>query len=172
MARVYPGRYTARKEGPFVVFLIGMRVNRFWALRKWVPTAMAMGPMLRELYSHPEKGFLGTQISLAWRGVTLIQYWRSFEDLERFARAKDDPHFPAWQRFNRVIGGDGSVGIWHETYQVPAGGYECVYANMPSHGLAAASEHVPVSGSYHTARGRLGMEATADAASTDVHLPI
>jgi hypothetical protein len=53
------------------------------------------------------------------------------------------------------------VGIWHETYQVPAGGYECIYVNMPRSGLAAASEHIPVSGSYHTARERLGAAEAA-----------
>ncbi|MEH2092747.1 MULTISPECIES: DUF4188 domain-containing protein [unclassified Nostoc] len=45
----------------------------------------------------------------------LIQYWRSFEDLERFARNLADAHLKAWQRFNQAIGADGSVGIWHET---------------------------------------------------------
>ncbi|MEH2140213.1 monooxygenase family protein [Nostoc sp.] len=28
----------------------------------------------------------------------LIQYWRSFEDLERFARNSADAHLKAWQR--------------------------------------------------------------------------
>ncbi len=35
MNKVKPGRYTANIEGPFVVFMIGMRVNRFFAFRKW-----------------------------------------------------------------------------------------------------------------------------------------
>lgn len=30
MSEVIPGRYTAHIEGPFVVFIIGMRVNRFF----------------------------------------------------------------------------------------------------------------------------------------------
>ncbi|HKD77626.1 MAG TPA: DUF4188 domain-containing protein, partial [Ktedonobacterales bacterium] len=123
MAKVFPGRYTAQIEGPFVVFLIGMRVNRLWAIHKWLPTAMAMGPMLKTLYQHPEKGFLGAQTYLNWRGVTTVQFWRSFEDLERFARSKDDPHLGAWRRFNRAVGADGSVGIWHETYLVQPGQY-------------------------------------------------
>lgn len=156
MAKVYPGRYTAVVDGPYVVFIIGMRVNRWWALRKWVPTAMAMGPMLQTLYTYPQKGFLGAQTFLYGRGVALVQYWRSFEDLERFARSKDDPHLKAWQRFNKVIGGDGSVGIFHETYQVQAGASESVYANMPVFGLASAFTHAPASGHRTTARGRLG----------------
>jgi len=34
MAKVFAGRYSATIKGPFVVFLIGMRVNKIWALHK------------------------------------------------------------------------------------------------------------------------------------------
>jgi hypothetical protein len=159
MAHVIPGRFTARRDEPFVVFMIGMRVNRFFALRKWITTAMAMGPMLRTLYQHPEKGFLGAQTLLTWRGVVVMQYWNSFEELETFARDRDDPHLASWRRFNKRIGSDGSVGIWHESYLVPAGSYECVYNNMPVTGLAAATEHIPAVGRLETARRRLGGES-------------
>jgi hypothetical protein len=154
----FPGRYTAKIEGSFVVFMIGMRINHFWQVWKWLPTAAAMGPMLSTLYQHPEKGFLGGQLFLSLRGPALIQYWRSFEDLEQFARGQDDPHLPAWKRFNRRIGADGSVGIWHETYLVPAGQYEALYGNMPAFGLGAAAEHLPATGRRETARRRLGGE--------------
>lgn len=166
VARVIPGRFTAATDEPFVVFLIGMRVNRFFAFRKWIPTAMAMGPMLSTLYQHPEKGFLGARTLLSWRGVTTIQYWRSFEDLERFARGQDEPHMKAWQRFNRAVGfKDGSVGIWHESYLVEPGHYEAVYGNMPVFGLAAVTRHVPATGRRETARRRL--EATASETATE-----
>ncbi len=124
MAQVVKGRFAARMDGPFVVFMIGMRVNRPLALRKWLPTFRALGPMLRELYKHPEKGFLGAEFLFYWPGVAALQYWRSFEDLERFARNPDDPHLPAWQRFNRAVKSDGSVGIWHESYLVFCALYE------------------------------------------------
>jgi hypothetical protein len=118
-----------------------------------------MGPMLRALYQHPEKGFLGGEAFLYWRGVALVQYWRSFEDLERFARSPEEPHLSAWRLFNRSIGADGSVGIWHETYLVEPGKYEAVYGNMPRFGLAAATNHVPAVGRRETARRRLGGES-------------
>ena len=51
MPTLHPGRFTTRIEGPFVVFLIGFRVNRLFAINKWLPTAKAMGPMLAELYA-------------------------------------------------------------------------------------------------------------------------
>jgi hypothetical protein len=159
MAHVFSGRYTAHIDEPFVVFLIGMRINKFLAVRRWIPTAQAMGPMLRTLYQHPEKGFLGGEAFLYWRGVALVQYWRSFEDLERFARSPEEPHLSAWRLFNRSIGADGSVGIWHETYLVEPGKYEAVYGNMPRFGLAAATNHVPAVGRRETARRRLGGES-------------
>jgi len=158
MAKVMPGRYTAQTDEPFVVFLIGMRINRFFAFWKWIPTALAMGPMLQTLFRHPEKGFLGGETIFYWRGVGLIQYWRSFEDLEKFARNREDPHLRAWQRFNKAIGSDGSVGVWHETYLVEPGRYEAVYGNMPVFGLASATRHVPAVGRRETARRRLGGE--------------
>ncbi len=158
MAQVIPGRFTARRDEPFVVFLIGMRINRPLAVGKWLPTARAMMPMLRELYRHPEKGFLGGEFFFYGRGPALVQYWRSFEDLERFARDPEDPHMPAWQRFNREARKGGAVGIWHETYLVEPGGYEAIYANMPEFGLAKATERVPAVGGRETARRRLMRE--------------
>ncbi|CAA9410753.1 MAG: hypothetical protein AVDCRST_MAG78-390 [uncultured Rubrobacteraceae bacterium] len=155
MTQVMAGRFTARMDQPFVVFIIGMRINNFLAFRKWIPTIRAMGPMLRELYRHPEKGFLGGEFFLYRRGPALVQYWRSFEDLERFARNPEDPHLPAWRRFNRTVGSDGSVGIWHETFMIEPGNYEAIYSNMPPFGLAKATQHVPAVGRRETARRRL-----------------
>ena len=155
MPPTYPGRFTADTDEPFVVFLIGMRINNFLALHKWVPTAQAMGPMLRSLYGDPDSGFLGGETILYRRGIGLIQYWRSAEDLERFARSPTEPHLKAWQRFNTAVGKDGSVGIWHETYQVAAGAYEAIYANMPRFGLGAVMPHVPVGKRGETAQERL-----------------
>ncbi|MDZ8067945.1 MAG: DUF4188 domain-containing protein [Nostoc sp. DedQUE08] len=156
MAQVIPGRFTAEIDKPFVVFLIGMRINKLFAFSKWIPTARAMSLMLQSLNQNPEKGFLGGETFVYWRGVGLIQYWRSFEDLERFARNPADAHLKAWQRFNQAIGADGSVGIWHETYLIEPGRYEAVYGNMPVFGLAAATKHVPAMGRKETARRRLG----------------
>ncbi len=156
MSPVLPGRFTAQIEEPFVVFSIGMRINKLLAFGKWMPAARAMGTMLTDLYTHPEKGFLGGQSYLFWRGTMMVQYWRSFEDLERFARHPSEPHLAAWKTFNQSVGADGSVGIFHETYMVEPGKYEAVYGNMPVFGLAAATKHVPAVGRRETARRRLG----------------
>lgn len=39
---VIPDRLTANFEDGFVLFLIGMRINRPWKIHKWLPVAMAM----------------------------------------------------------------------------------------------------------------------------------
>ena len=155
MNPIFNGRYTAQTDRPFVVFLIGMRFNRIWAVHKWWPVFSAMVPMIITLERNPEKGYLGGMTLIGLRGPLLIQYWRSFDGLERFARDPGDPHLSAWQRFNQAVGSGGSVGIWHETYQVDPGQFETMYGNMPRFGLARAVEHVPATGRRYSARGRL-----------------
>jgi hypothetical protein len=159
MAKINKQRLTADIEGDFVVFLIGMRVNKLWKIHKWLPVFTAMPKMLAELAKDPSSGFLGaTQALISPRMPVVIQYWRSFEHLERYARSKDAVHYPAWVQFNKRIGSGGDVGIWHETYSVPAGAYECVYNNMPAFGLGKASALVPASGYRTSAAGRMGRE--------------
>jgi hypothetical protein len=158
MATIHNQKMTAEIDGDFVVFLIGMRINKPWKLHKWLPVAMAMPRMLKELAANRDSGFLGYEQFL---GV-IVQYWRSFEDLERYARSRDAEHWPAWVAFYRKIGlASGDVGIWHETYKISAGQYECVYGAMPRFGLAKAGRHLPVSGARDSARGRIGGAAPA-----------
>ena len=88
-----------------------------------------------------------------------MQYWRSFEDLERYARSKDQEHLPAWKAFNRAMKGNRDVGIWHETYRIRPGAYETVYNNMPLFGLAKATQMVPAVGKWESAAGRLNVKA-------------
>jgi len=141
MTNPIPTQFTARIEGDFVVFLIGMRINKPWKLGLWWPVFSAMPKMVKELKAAgPASGFLGhTPIRL----MLIAQYWRSFEQLEAYARSKDALHWPAWVAFNRRIKNSrGDVGIWHETYRIRAGEYECVYSGMPPFGLSAAAELV------------------------------
>jgi hypothetical protein len=157
MSKVVPGRMSADLEGDFVVFLIGMRFNRPWHLRKMWFAFTAMPRMLRYLDRHPEQGLLGHMLTVGAGGPVVVQYWRSVEQLEAFARGGAAPHHPAWKNWNRLIGyRTDQVGIWHESYQVAAGAYECLYGNMPRFGLALAGEHVPASRKGETAAERRG----------------
>jgi len=162
MSSLLPGRYTANVSEPYVVFLIGMRVNQFWAMKKWWSVASAMRPMMKTLQKHPEKGLLASESFFRlWPLETcMVTYWRSFDDLIRFARSSDDPHLQPWQDFMKNVGGDGSVGIWHETYRVNPVQGECIYANMPAFGLGKAFESVPVSEKTRSATQRMGAIAS------------
>ena len=156
MAEIIAQRVTATMNEPFVVFLIGMRVNSPLKVRKWVPVFLAMPKMLRWLDQHPEAGLLNWHS--AWmKGPAIVQYWRSFEDLSRFARDDEEPHLPAWKQFNQAVRASGDVGIWHETYKVRAGEYESIYGNMPRIGLAAAGTHLPVGSTGQSAARRIGV---------------
>jgi hypothetical protein len=156
MTAIFPGRFTAQVDEPCVLFLIGLRVNKPLAIRKWLPVFNAMGPMLAELDKHPEKGLLHSRVWLSPPVIMLVQYWRSFELLEQFARNADDPHLAAWRHFNQAVSKSGVVGIFHETYRVEPGTVECVYSDMPIFGLPKATAHVPAVGSRETARRRMG----------------
>jgi hypothetical protein len=160
MAQVIPERMTAQIDGPFVVFLIGMRINKPWKPHKWWPVFMAMPRMIKELERRPESGFLGhTGVSM---GV-ITQYWRSFEHLEAYASSRDQSHWPAWVAFNRRLKNSrGDVGIWHETYLIQPGQYETVYSGMPPFGLGKASRLVPATGNREAARDRLRGDAPSD----------
>ena len=155
MESIIKDRVTARVESDeFAVFLIGMRVNKPWKVHKWLPVARAMGRMISELNNAEEMGLKHVE---SWGGRTsiMVQYWESFEALENYATSKSAAHLPAWGAFTKAVGSNGDVGIWHETYLVKPGTFECVYNNMPRFGLARAFETIPAVGAYARARSRM-----------------
>jgi hypothetical protein len=159
------GRITAAIEGEFVVLLIGMRVNRLRNIRRTWRLFGAMSRMIRELTTDPATGYLGGE---SWLGnpTIMVQYWRSFEHLERYARDRDRQHRPAWAAYNRILGSGAEVGVWHEAYRVRPGDFETVYNNMSPFGLARAGRSVPATGTRETAAGRLATYPRRD--PTDV----
>jgi hypothetical protein len=151
---IHAQRMSAHLNGDFVVFLIGMRINKPWLVHKWWPVAAAMPRMLAELRQQPERGLLHAEL---WFGRTVIgvQYWRSMEQLLAYAKDNQSRHLPAWAAFNKAVGTDGSVGIWHESYAVSSGAHESIYLNMPAFGLARAGELHPVGPRNSSAAQRL-----------------
>ncbi|MFF5441858.1 DUF4188 domain-containing protein [Streptomyces achromogenes] len=152
-------RTTADARGEVVVLLIGMRVNRFLAVRLWLPVMLGMFRMLRELGKDPARGLLSKVLLTASpRTYYVVQYWESKEKLYAYATAPDAFHHKAWTRLNRLERAGklrGQVGIWHETYVVPEGSYEAVYGDMPAFGLAAAHGQVPLERRGRYAKDRL-----------------
>ncbi|MEU3985652.1 DUF4188 domain-containing protein [Streptomyces sp. NPDC026672] len=127
------------------------------AFSSWLPAFMSMPRMLRELSQEKSSGLLGYKVLYgSLRDFYVVQYWSDKERLLAYAHQQDAQHRPAWTAFNRrARDGKGHVGIWHETFIVPAGSYESVYVDMPAYGLAAATGVVPVGRRGDTAAQRL-----------------
>jgi Domain of unknown function (DUF4188) len=141
-------RYTAAYPDDFVVFLIGMRINKLRRFTEWVPVMRAAFAMVKEAQALPDSPLLESRLVQSvsdWRTPLFIQYWRSFDELEAWAANRDLRHRPAQKEFFRRTAYNGNVGIFHETFCVSAGQYEAIYANMPPFGLASAGSYVPVS---------------------------
>jgi hypothetical protein len=158
MAQTAGRRMMAEIDGDFVVFLIGASPSKLHLVRSLIDLGgrRGMKHMLDYLVAHPEKGLLGYQMGLP----VIVQYWRSFEHLEAFARDAADPHLAVWRNYWRRVGQSDRTGIWHETYLVRAGEYEAVYGNMPPFGLGKAGRLVPMSDSS-SARGRMKTSAAS-----------
>jgi len=137
------GRQQAHPGKPFALFLIGMRVNDWLAVRHWWPVFVAMPRMQRELSRKPEAGMLWQRNFLSGRVVMTLQYWESMEKLFAYAHDRGGEHFPAWATFNRTVKDNPAVGIWHETYQLTPENCENIYRNMPAFGLGGAFGVVP-----------------------------
>ncbi len=154
MTHIFKERMTADVNDEFVVVLIGLRFNKPWKIHKWLPVFTAMPKMIYELNQNPDLGFISHE---AWLGRTtiMVQYWKSFEHLENYAKSKSSSHLPAWAEFNKKVGSNGDVGIWHETYITQKGKYECVYNNMPRFGLANVGTHIPAAGKFKAANDRI-----------------
>lgn len=125
-----------------VVMLIGMRINKWWLFHRWIPAFVSMMPMLMEVNTKKEHGFL---YSRAWisRTIIMVQYWRSMEDLMTYAHNLEAKHRLGWRRYNRDIRNDGAVGVYHEAYVIDPAKMHTVYRNMPPMGLARATETKP-----------------------------
>ncbi|WP_240959883.1 DUF4188 domain-containing protein [Novosphingobium olei] len=162
---IHPGRFTANHRSPLTVFMIGMRINKLHRIDKWWPVARAMRPMIAELSGQPDSGFLGAEVMRSGlRTLVFLQYWRSFDDLERFATDRSASHLPAWKAFYRKANSGEAVGIFHETYCVDPGRFETVYGNMPAFGLGRVAGLSPAGGARNKARARMSISAGSSSA--------
>ena len=160
-SEVRTGRYVVENDRDVVVFLIGIRFNGVNGIVNAVRTFFRMPAMLEEIMGDPEIGCLSMRYGLTARSATIVQYWRSFEDLERYARSDRFRHRGAWGWYNRLGRTARGAGIWHETFRVSAGAYEGIGANIPPAGIAAAMGSTPVDPPRQSARKRLGLDMQA-----------
>jgi len=136
-------RMSAELDGEFVVFLIGVRINRVWKIHKWLPIFKARKKMLHELMAHPETGCVSHYQS----GGIAILYWRTYEQLEYIARNPDKERWPAWASFHEKLDRSrGDVGVWREVYVIKPGQTEMVHGGTRALGLSKVGHRVPRSG--------------------------
>lgn len=158
--------HTHAHDDDVVVFNIGMTIAAPHRIDLWWPVFVAMPRMIAELERNraaaergeaEDLGFLGATTLMGRRGPWVVQYWRSTEQLYRYASSAFHAHLPAWKAFNAAARKHpGAVGIWHETFAVPASGIETLYGNGAQIGLGAATGTVEVSRRGARARTRLG----------------
>lgn len=158
MAFIHSGRKTTSNDRDLVVFLIGARVNKWWLLPLSLPILIKMRKMQRELLSDPDSGLLGIQ-SL---GSADVQYWRSAHDLMKYANDREREHQPTMKKFFQKVFRNEAIGIWHETYIVPAGSYENIYTNMPAFGLGKISPLFDAKDELQAGPGRLRRRPVAE----------
>ncbi len=152
---VLRGRRTHVRDREVAVFLIGLRVNRWWKVRHWWPSFVAFPRMMKALEEKPQ-GYLGGYLAWTRNGIMYVQYWNSVKELYSFASDSSTIHPKTWRGyFDRAKAAPGATGIWHETFVVQPGGTESVYDDMPLMGLAAATESIEVTPRGDTARQRL-----------------
>jgi len=142
---------TAAHSGPLVVFVIGMRINHFHKVGKWLAGVPARWVRCWEsLIATRPSGFLGYRIPAARALRTggrccntgaISTAWRPLPAPATRSTGQPGP------RSTRPMGSDGTVGIFHETYVVPEHASETIYANMVLFGLGKVSGMVPATGS-------------------------
>jgi hypothetical protein len=119
----------AKGNEQFVVFVVGMRINKLWAIHQWLPVAAAMPSMVIEQIKNRSIGVVGIpRTFVSGRLIQVQQYWKSYEELENYS--KGARHAPAWSKFNKAARKSAAVGIYHETYEINKSGYEAIYVNV------------------------------------------
>ncbi|GAB3624706.1 DUF4188 domain-containing protein [Mariniluteicoccus endophyticus] len=157
---------THAHDGDVVVFHIGMTVRAWHRPDLWGPVFVAMPRMIAELSRNrvaadrgeaDDLGFLGAETMLGPSGPWVVQYWKSIDHLYAYAHDREARHLPAWRAFNKAARRHPeAVGIWHETYAVPAAGIETFYGNGATVGLGRFAGTIDLGRRGRTARERLG----------------
>ncbi|WP_198665704.1 monooxygenase family protein [Haloprofundus halophilus] len=145
MAEIFRERMAAEMDDGVVIYINGIRLNKLSALPHWLLANWKVARMFKELEADPKSGFLGyTPIFLGLRKGAAMQYWRSLEDLQRFATEQNGPHVSAWKWYNEKVDPDGGLGFWAELYVVDGDSFETFFRNVPPIGIGKYAKMVPM----------------------------
>ncbi|KAE8154313.1 hypothetical protein BDV25DRAFT_136006 [Aspergillus avenaceus] len=144
------GNFTSLASESIVVFHLGARSNH--PLGIFAPGMKKLADraesMTKEMTADPVKyGLLGVssyikQDNPAGNEVMSIYYLRDYEALHAYAHGP--LHLDTMRWWGEIAKDHTHIGIYHETYIVPKGGWENIYANCPPTGMGAT--FFPVSG--------------------------
>lgn len=125
-----------------VVFILGANSNHPMGL--FAPGFKSLGDYFQNMWNDAEAnrekwGYLGkaTTMPMATAGgnvLVTISYWKSIEHLHAFAHGPT--HRLGWDWWAAQNKKYPHIGIMHETYGVPAGGWENIYQNFQPFGMA------------------------------------
>ena len=73
MSKIISERMAGQIDGEFVVFRIGIRINKFWKPHKWLPAALAGSRLTKELEETEERGLLGYEVRPGIRNHVIVQ---------------------------------------------------------------------------------------------------
>lgn len=161
--QVVRGRKTALVKGDFVVFHLGSRANRHVdGFYKWMGDAFE--EMGRELEDNPDSGCLGSETYVGVTGTLLVQYWKSLDHLNAWARSSTNSHSGPWAKLMKMGRESADYGFWHEAFEVKAGKYDAIYVNCPPMllGNCRNVELEQASGKMSSAAGRAGKSDGTD----------
>jgi hypothetical protein len=92
--------------------------------------------------------------AINWRHFGVLQYWRSFEELEAWSHRP--PHSDWWRDALARMRTRRDFGIYHETFLVPRDRIESIYLNCTPAGLASFGTLREPVGPLATSKARLG----------------
>jgi hypothetical protein len=133
---------------------LGFQVRRLSAL----PFAVRLGRAIDRAAAEAMKadaGLFGSErFGIAWNHFGVLQYWRSFDELEAWSHRA--PHSEWWRAAVERGRTRKDLGIYHEVFLVPRQQVESIYLDCRPAGLAAFGTTGEAVGPMTASRDRLG----------------
>ncbi len=136
------------------VIRLGFQVRRWTALPYVRTLAKAIDRAAGEAISANVGLYRSERFAFGLRHFGVLQYWRSFDDLEQWSRRP--PHSEWWRGAVERMRTKADFGVYHETFVVPRTSVETIYLNCEPVGLSAFGVLGDPVGPMTTSRDRLG----------------
>jgi hypothetical protein len=137
---------------------LGFQVHRWTALAYASRLAKAIDRSASEAIAAGAGLLRSERFAFGWRHFGVLQYWRSFDDLEQWGRKP--PHSDWWRGAVERGRMKDDFGLYHEVFLVPRAAVESIYLNSEPVGLSAFGTLGEPTGPMTTSRDRLGRRQT------------